>query len=47
MTICEVCQTPLETKGSRTFCPACMLRGLMEEPDVEAETADHRGSGGG
>ena len=35
---CEVCQTTLETKGSRTFCPACMLRGLMEEPDVEAET---------
>jgi WD40 repeat protein/tRNA A-37 threonylcarbamoyl transferase component Bud32 len=35
---CEICQTPLEKRGSGFFCPACVLRELMEEPDPEAET---------
>jgi len=38
VSICDVCGTPLEKRGSGFFCPACMLRGLMEEPDPEAET---------
>lgn len=35
---CEICHTLLEKRGSGFFCPACVLRDLMEEPDVEAET---------
>lgn len=35
---CEVCHTPLEKRGSGVFCPACVLRDLMDESDVEAET---------
>ena len=36
--LCEICRTPLEKRGSGFFCPACVLRELMEEPDPEAET---------
>jgi WD40 repeat protein/tRNA A-37 threonylcarbamoyl transferase component Bud32 len=36
--LCETCHTPLEKRGSGVFCPACVLRELMDEPDVEAET---------
>ena len=31
MQVCEFCQTPLEARGTRTFCPACVLRDLWCE----------------
>ncbi|MFM2142731.1 MAG: hypothetical protein RLZZ476_1275, partial [Verrucomicrobiota bacterium] len=35
---CSLCHTPLEMRDGRLFCPACVLRDLMEDVDVEAET---------
>ncbi len=35
---CSLCHTPLEMRDGRPFCPACVLRDLMEDVDVEAET---------
>ena len=35
---CQVCHTPLEIRGTKSFCPACMLRDLWsddEEPVTE------------
>lgn len=35
---CDLCHTPLEVRGTRTFCPACLLRDLMaDEPDELGE----------
>lgn len=39
MQVCEVCQTPLETRGTRTFCPACVFRDLWSE-DAEDTLTD-------
>ena len=33
MVHCETCQTPMETRGTRLYCPACVLRGLLEDGD--------------
>ncbi|MFN0075294.1 MAG: protein kinase domain-containing protein [Prosthecobacter sp.] len=39
---CDICHTPLEQRGTRSFCPACLLREMMGdedgEVDAEAET---------
>jgi WD40 repeat protein/tRNA A-37 threonylcarbamoyl transferase component Bud32 len=36
---CDICHTPLEVRGTRTFCPACLLRDLMaDEPKELLET---------
>jgi len=35
---CDICHTTLERRGTRTFCPACLLRDLMtDEPDEPLE----------
>ena len=39
MPLCDICHTPLEVRGTRIFCPACLLRDLMaDEPSDPAET---------
>ena len=47
MSQCPVCQTPLEIRGERSFCPACMLKDLwteeVDEPEIE-EAAPTLGS---
>lgn len=36
---CEVCHTALEVQGTRSFCPACLLRQVMGDDDEGEETA--------
>jgi len=33
MTLCPTCQTPLELRGSRHFCPGCLLRDILDEDE--------------
>ncbi len=40
MSLCAVCNTPLEVRGTRTFCPACTLKGLWTEGDTPPDTDD-------
>jgi serine/threonine protein kinase/WD40 repeat protein len=32
---CETCRTPLELRGTRSFCPACLLREMSGESEDE------------
>lgn len=32
---CDICHTALENRGTRLFCPACLLRDVMGDDDAE------------
>ncbi|MBK8093329.1 MAG: protein kinase [Verrucomicrobiaceae bacterium] len=37
---CPTCHTPLESREERSFCPACLLRGMMGDDDTLDEATD-------
>ena len=40
MANCETCATPMETSGTRLYCPACVLRDLVADEEEDARAAE-------